>query len=271
MSKTIKCPYCNDRYPREILIKHIDRKHVELLPNGFTGIRMVYHIANKLPLEYHGSCRVCKKPTNWNGYKYDVLCNNLKCKEALRNLYKTNMLRVRGTYNILNDTEQQKRMLANRHISGTYKFNDGGMISYTGSYELKFLEFIDNFLNIPSKDIISPGPTIEYIYQGKKHFYLPDFFYIPFNLIVEIKDGGEHPNGKVTGVMKPIRERTIEKERVITDKGEYNYLRLSDNQFEQLIDIFMDIKDKLLRGVDERSIRINESVEEQVLKEYFTE
>ena len=258
MGRRYKCPYCDRRDERSNLIKHVEKAHNDMLPAGITAAQVIYDSINKT--NGHGSCRVCKGPTEWNGFKYNVLCNNPKCKIALRDLYKKNMLRVRGTYNILTDPEQQKRMLAARKISGEYRHSDGGIIGYTGEYERKFLEFIDNFLQIPSADILSPGPTIEYYYQGQKHFYIADFLYLPMNLIIEIKDGGENPNGKKDGVMKSSAEKTIEKERVITDKGVYNYLRLTDNQFEQLIDIFMAIKEKLINGEDGTTIKINECV-----------
>ena len=59
----------------------------------------------------------------------------------MREEYKKNMIRVKGTYNILNDPEQQQKMLANRKISGKYRYSDGTMFTYTGSYEKKLLEF----------------------------------------------------------------------------------------------------------------------------------
>ena len=256
MARRYKCPYCEYRDERPKLIRHVERKHADMIPEDFSAAQLVYDHINGT--EGHGVCRVCKGPTRWNGFKYNVLCDNPKCKIALRELYKKNMLRVRGTYNILTDPEQQKRMLAARKISGEYHHSDGGVIGYTGEYEKKFLEFIDNYLQIPSGDILSPGPTIEYTYEGKKHFYIADFLYLPMNLIIEIKDGGDNPNGKKDGAMKSSVEKTIEKERVITDKGVYNYLRLTNNQFEQLIDVFMAIKEKLMNGEDEKTIKINE-------------
>ena len=269
-NKTYKCPYCTIfRGTREKLIKHIDKEHTEMLPEGYTAIRVVYDLVNKTTGR---KCRVCGQLTPWNGYKYDVLCGNPKCKEAVRELYKKNMLRVKGTYNILNDPQQQLLMLSHRKISGKYKHSDGGIIEYTGEYEKKFLEFIDLFLQIPSKDIISPGPTIEYEYRGKKHIYIPDFYYIPFNLIIEIKDGGNNVNMRDSPSMRASREKTIEKERIITDKGQYNYLRLTNNQFEQLIDMFMSIKERLMNGNEEMLIKIHESsLEEYYANQYFSE
>ena len=266
MAKKYKCPYCEKRLIRKDLITHIDRSHKELIPENYTAARLVYNQVNKVD---HGKCRVCGKPTAWSekSGRYDVLCGDPKCKEHMREEYKKNMLRVKGTYNILNDPEQQKKMLANRSISGQYKFQDGGVLTYTGSYEKKCLEFMDIVMQIPSKDILSPGPTLEYEYNGEKHFYITDFYYIPYNLIIEVKDGGDNLNTKDSASMKASREKTIEKEHLITDRGEYNYIRLTNNNFAQLIEVFMIIKEKLLEGDDSKTYRINES--QVVLEDYF--
>lgn len=268
MAKKYKCSYCEKRLIRKDLITHIDKSHKELIPENYTAARLVYNQVNKVD---HGKCRVCGKPTAWSekSGRYDVLCGDPKCKEHMREEYKKNMLRVKGTYNILNDPEQQKKMLANRSISGQYKFQDGGVLTYTGSYEKKCLEFMDIVMQIPSKDILSPGPTLEYEYNGEKHFYITDFYYIPYNLIIEVKDGGDNLNTKDSASMKASREKTIEKERLITDRGEYNYIRLTNNNFAQLIEVFMIIKEKLLEGDDSKTYRINES--QVVLEDYFME
>lgn len=261
MGKTIKCPYCDSRFQRADLIKHLDSKHEELLPEGMPSAQVVYDLVNGT--KGHGKCRVCKGPTDWNmsAGRYDILCHNPRCKEKMREDYKRNMLRVHGTFNILTSDEQQRKMLANRSISGKYKFTDGGVVTYTGSYERKFLEFADKVMQIPSKDIMVPGPTLEYEMNGEKHFYITDFLYVPYNLIIEVKDGGKNPNNKSSVGMQSSRERTIQKEKLITEQGIYHYLRLTDNQFMQLLEIFMDIKKNLIEGVDDKVIRINEAVD----------
>ena len=268
MARRYKCPYCEKRDERKNLITHIDKRHQEMLPEGYDGARVMYDLINHT--DGHGTCRVCKKPTPWNpkAQKYDVLCSNPKCKEAMREEYKKNMLRVRGTYNILNDPKQQEKMLANRSISGKYKFRDGGIVVYTGSYEKKFLEFIDNVMEIPSKDIMMPGPTLEYTYKGEKHFYITDCLYIPFNAIIEIKDGGDNPNNKLTPGMIASREKTVQKEKLITDRGEYNYIRLTNNDFTQLIEFFMEIKEKILNEDYSKTVRIHEATKTSVKSLY---
>jgi ribosomal protein S18 acetylase RimI-like enzyme len=259
MAKKYKCPYCNDKYIRKDLVNHVDKEHEDIIPDGFESAQVVYDAVNGT--KGAGRCRVCNRPTKWNSSskRYDVLCENPMCKQKMREEYQKNMLRVHGTYNILTSDEQQKKMLANRSISGKYKFTDGGVVTYTGSYEKKFLEFADKVMQIPSKDIMAPGPTIEYEMNGEKHFYITDFLYIPYNLIIEVKDGGSNPNNKNSVGMQSSRQRTIEKEKLITDRGEYNYLRLTDNQFVQLLEIFMDIKKALIEGNEDKIVRIHES------------
>lgn len=258
MARRYKCPYCEDKYERQQLVDHIDNKHEDLIPENYTASRVVFNLINKRECGY---CRVCHKETEWDerSSKYAVLCNNPKCKEALRKQYQENMIRVRGTDNILNDPEQQKKMLANRSISGKYKFTDGGILTYTGSYEKKCLEFMDKVLEIPSKDILSPGPTLEYEMNGEKHFYITDFYLIPQNLIIEVKDGGDNLNTKDTPGMRSSRERTLAKEKLITESGEYNYVRLTNNDFAQLLDVLMEIKEAQFDKRDGKIIKINES------------
>lgn len=260
MGRRYKCPYCDKRDERNKLVTHIENKHADLMPKGYSGTRVVFEMINH---KTFGICRVCKKQTQWNekAGRFDTLCGNPKCKEKMREEYKKNMLRVRGTYNILNDPEQQKKMLANRKISGQYKFQDGGVLTYTGSYEQKFLEFMDLFMNIPSKDIMAPGPTLEYTYNGEKHFYITDFLYVNFNLIIEVKDGGSNPNTKNSPGMIASREKTLEKEKLITEQGIYNYVRLTDNNFVQLVEVFMELKERAINGDTSLLVRVNENSE----------
>ena len=51
-------------------------------------------------------------------------------------------------------------------------------------------------MNIDPDDLMSPGPILYYPYQGSEHPYIPDFYYQPYNLLIEVKDGGNNPNKK---------------------------------------------------------------------------
>ena len=255
-SKRYKCPYCEYRNFRSNLIDHVEEDHEDMIPKDYTPARIVYNAINK---KINGSCMICHKETKWDEDKqrYNTLCENPKCKKAYVEIVRSRMVKKYGTHNLLTDPNFQKKMLENRSISGKYKFEDGGSVGYVGSYEKKFLEFMDKFLHIKSYDIISPGPNIPYMYKGKEHVWITDYIYEPYNLVFDIKDGGDNPN---TRDMKEYREKQIAKEKAIAEYGDYNYIRLTDNNFEQLISIFMELKEK----VDEKPlIRINESYVEE--------
>lgn len=242
--KTYKCPYCDKRMDRESLILHINHKHEEMIPEGYTARRVVFNMINN---KTEGHCIICHKPTKWNEQAghYDRYCGDPKCIAAARKQYLDNIHKVDIDYEFARDPEHQKKMLAGRKISGEYKFKDGGVRTYTGSYEKNLLEMADKILNIPSQYIYTPGPTLQYTYNGETHNWITDQYWEPWNLIIEVKDGGTKPN---TREMPEYRTKQLCKEVMITDKGEYNYLRLTNNQFPQLIEILMEIKKENMFG-----------------------
>lgn len=258
--RKVKCPYCNYRNTKEKVISHIENKHEDLIPENYTAARVLFDSIHHVT---HGTCIVCKQPTDWNENtnKYKRLCNNPKCREKLREIYKKNMLKVYGKTTLLNDANQQKKMLANRGISGTYTFQNGKLKEYTGSYEKKMLEFLDKVMGFDPDDIIMPGPTIDYIYKGEHHQWITDALIVPYNLVIEVKDGGDNPNKRV---MTTYREKQIAKEEMITNMGTYNYIRLTNNQFEQLIQILYELKMQMINDNDENKkaiIRVNENAD----------
>lgn len=242
--KKYKCPYCEERLDRSKLANHIEKKHSELIPEGFTASRVAFNTMNKKTV---GHCIMCGNETEWNEDKcrYERLCNSKKCHKKYLELVEKRLQASRGQTKkeMMSDPEFQNKMLNNRRISGTYKFSDGGKINYVGKYERNFLEFMDKFLHVQSSDIQSPGPTIEYWYDNKKHFWITDFYYIPYNLVLDIKDGGDNPNKRD---MPVYRAKQTAKEKAIETGRQYNYIRLTDNQFNQLIDIMLDLKDSMI-------------------------
>lgn len=260
MAKRYKCPYCEYRGERDKLIRHIEDDHEDLIPEGQTPTQVVFNSINK---KTHGTCVVCKKPTKWNekAGRYDRLCEDPRCREALRKEFKENAMNKHGTYNFTADPKFQEKMLKGRKISSTYKFTDGGTVDYVGSYEKKFLEFVDKVMDIDSKDIIAPGPTIEYEYNDEIHHWITDFYYVPGNLVLDIKDGGKNPN---TRPMKEYREKQLAKEAAIKSLRKYNYLRLTDNDFSQFLEVLADLKSIALDMTPKKLInQINENTLEE--------
>ena len=257
--KKYKCPYCDKRLERNRLVTHVEKKHEDMIPQNYTPARVVFNTINKKEC---GRCIVCGKETDWdeNKCRYNRLCNNPACKAKYKSMVEN---RIKGKYgktsrDMLLDPNHQEKMLANRRISGSYKFSDGGVRTYTGSYEKKTLEFFDKVFNCKSEDIVTPGPVIEYTFNGQKHLWITDIFYIPYNLVIECKDGGSNPNNRP---MEEYRAKQIAKEKAIVNEGKYNYLRLTNNNFEQLMLIMAELKMQLIEdNVDQRIIRINESM-----------
>lgn len=253
-TKRFKCPFCEKRLEREPLVRHIQNKHQELIPEGYSAARIVFNTINK---KSKGTCVICKNETQWNEktWRYNKYCSE-KCKKEMRKRALENMHKVYGRYTFMHDPEHQEKMLANRRISGTYKYSDGTMFTYTGTYEKRAIEFMDKILHIPSDDIMMPGPTIQYVDQnGVTRNWITDIYYIPYNLIIEVKDGGDHPN---TRSMPEYRAKQKAKEFNIITLDKYNYIRLTDNNFAQLLAIFMELRFKLEDHDNTKTFNINE-------------
>ena len=182
-----------------------------------------------------------------------------ECKKAYLARTKANYRKKYGTDSPTSNPELnskiQRKALANRKISGVYKFLDGGEIGYVGDYEKKFLEFMDKIMKINSEDLQEPGPDIIYQYKGENHLYIPDYYYIPYNLIIEIKRGGEkNPD------IYEYKEKTVAKEEAVRRLNKYNYLRLTNNDFSQVMSIFGLLKYNFDEKSDEKIMRIYESI-----------
>ena len=258
-TRRFKCLWCDKRYTRADLPTHVEETHEDLIPEGYTALRVVFNYLNKYPMDYNGKCTECGGPTRWdeNKGRYDRQCQKPACKESYLKKFEDNMRRTKGVARISQTAEGQEKMLANRKISGKYKFQNGVEKTYTGKYELHTLEFMDKVMNLNPDDILCPGPVLEYMFEGKKHLYITDFYYQPYNLIIEVKDGGKNPNKRD---MPEYRAKQIAKEEFIIKHTDYNYLRLTDNDLSQLLSVFMDLKMQLVDKTNDRVIHVNEAM-----------
>jgi len=204
--KIYRCNFCKYNIPipsnRKQVIdakhkmgKHYDTKHRLLLPEGMNGYRYFYYL---LTGKDKGSCIECHNETDFNEktMKYSRFCNNPMCKQKYKEERDKRMIDKYGKVYLLDDPEMQKKMLANRKISGEYIWSDNkSKFTYSSSYELDFLKYLDYKLYWPSSDLFSPSPhTYIYHYKGDIHFYIPDFYIPSLGLEVEIKDDGSALN-----------------------------------------------------------------------------
>ena len=176
--KTIyKCAFCNKRATKADLITHVEKEHKDMIPKDYTAARVVFNFTNK---KDHQLCVCgCGKETKWREdlWRYDRYATDA-CKEKYCKESKARMVKKYGKEHLLDDPEVQNKLLANRKISGTYRFSTSGAIEYVGTYEKNFLEFCDKVMRFHARDIEQPGPTVEYEFNGQKHLWITDY-YIP--------------------------------------------------------------------------------------------
>ena len=255
-----RCPEC--RKPFRTLgswANHMNNAHPEVRPKEYTDQRFFYYI---LTGKTHGNCIVCKKETEWNEEtgKYNRFCSNPKCKEDYRNMFKERMISKYGKITMMDDPEFARKALANRKISGSYKFSDGGELSYVGSYEKDFLMMMDKLLNFKSTDIMAPSPhTYYYEYEGEKHYYIPDFFIPNLNLEIEIKQN-ESTHPKILAVDK-VKEQ--KKDEVMLANKSITYIKLIDKKYEPFMKYLLSLKEQ----IPEKDINQPESIKQKFTQE----
>lgn len=226
--KKIQCLMCDDRFTSlDGLYEHMEEEHDEDIPQDMSIPQYHYFLKTG---KTHGNCIVCKNKTDWNEAtnKYKRFCNNPKCTAKYREDFKKRMINKYGKTTLLNDPEQQRKMLAHRHISGEYIWSDGTKKTYTGSYELDFLKFLDVFMNFDSDDVFSPSPhTYYYEYNGEKKFYIPDIWIASLNLEIEIKESDNtHPH------MQVDREKEQLKDSLMASFKNIDYIKIIDKKYD---------------------------------------
>lgn len=258
--KKYNCIYCNARDTKDKLVNHISSKHLSEIPEGMTPLQVTFHIVNKHPLNWKKPCRVCKEPCDWDEKKgrYNLLCDKKECHEAWAKKMDKDMGDKKGSNRPTATKEGLQKMLAARKIAGKYKWSDGKEFTYVGSYEKATLEFMDKVLEIKSEDIMVPGPILQYEFEGKLHYYITDIYYIPYNLIIEVKDGGNNPN--TNPEMYENRKKKLAKEKYVIEETNYNYIRLTNKDFSQLMAVFADLKMSLKEYDGKRVIHVNENM-----------
>jgi hypothetical protein len=241
--KKVTCPLCGKHYiSKQAIYAHIEKEHAKEIPAGRTADQYYYDITHDGKVS---TCTECHRPTPWNPrtHKYARLCGRPACAEKVRAVFHERMMRVYNTDNLATDPEHQRKMLQGRNIHGVYKWSSGGETEYIGTYEEDFLHFCDSVLNLHAEDINGPSPhDYQYEYNGKKHFYIPDFFLPDYGIEVEIKDGGDNPNlhHKIVEVDK-IKE--VQKDKAMIKQHSYHYIKITNKNYAKFMTMFLKARD----------------------------
>lgn len=253
MSKRrLNCKFCDSYfYEPSDYVAHIEKYHDEMIPEEYTAWQFVYFLRTG---KANGKCVMCGKETKWNEvtHKYNRFCGCPKCKEKYIKMFRERMIGKYGKVNLLDDPEQQKLMLSHRSISGVYQWSMYPQYknTYTGSYERSFLEYLDYTLQFNPEDVISPSPhTYYYMYESRKHFYIPDFFIPSLNLEIEIKDGGSNPNmhHKIQEVDK-VKEK-LKDEVMLSNRSTFNYIKIVNKENDKLYEFLEKAKENFFNGI----------------------
>lgn len=240
--KVFKCPIC-DRHliGKSALYTHIYKAHSDALPEGMSAAQYCFNIRNH---KNYGICVQCRtNKTKWNeeAERYERFCSD-ECKNKYILEAKRRMVAKYGKEYLLDDPNMQQKMMDGRSISGIYKFPDNTETHYMGSYEKDFLQTSDIMYGYTGKDIIKCPYVFSYEYNNKKHLYIPDYYMFNFNLIIEIKDGGDNPNNhpKIQAVDK-VMEKS--KDQAMLKQTDYNFIKIVNKDYRQFITILKMIVD----------------------------
>ena len=236
MARDFRDPFTGRRYLSERAAEEAtaSRNEAQLAVLGVTARQAMFNARNRLPLGTRaGRSVLTGRPTAWNerAGRYERFGDDAE-RARYRQTFLERMRRVHGRDHLLDDPDQQRRMLAGRSISGTYRFaSDGAERTYTGQEELGLLRFLDEALGWPGADIQAPAPqAIRYLGpDGKEHWYIPDAWIESLNLVIEVK-GEQHG-----GWRKRDAEIERTKDEVLGTSG-YGYVKVEDGDFEPLLD-----------------------------------
>lgn len=238
------CPYCSKYFSKkQAAIDHINKYHGNYLERDGMDAAQALYFSTHGTLK--GKCMCgCGQDTEWNyktGKPYKV-SNNPQCRERLRRQAVTNHKKIYGTETLLNNMEHQREMQKNRPTAGKYKFSDGGEVGYLSSLEQNFLQFCDKVMEFTSNMVQESPETFTYKdpNDGKEHQYIPDYYLPDYNLLVEIKDGGENPNTN-PAFIKETKYKVALKDEVMRKQNRYNYIKIVDKKYGPFMEILYKI------------------------------
>lgn len=255
------CKYCN-RYlsTRKVGIEHIEKMHADKLEEEGLTVTQALWLGDHDTLTGRCTCcPTCKEITGWcdkTGKPYRI-STNPACRARVAAQAERNLAGVgKDKHTMMSDMEHQREMLRNRKTSGKYKFQDGQTVDYSSQLELNWLMFCDKVLDLKSYMIQEPPESFTY-HDPKTNTdrqYSPDYYLPDYNLLVEIKDGGDKPNGN-PAYLEETRYKVYLKDEVMKAQKKYNFIRISGKNYGAFMEALFTIVSKDLNQIPTNSQR----------------
>ena len=160
MAKQFICPLDRKRFgSKASLYSHIESTYPNLLSESMSPARLYFNLKYQ---KTQGKCVMTGKPTAWNETteRYERFADEA-ARQAYREMFKNRMLSKYGKTHILDDDEQQRKMLDSRSITKDYQWSDGSVTKATGKNEEDFLKMLDSAYGFKASYLTKP-PTIYY-------------------------------------------------------------------------------------------------------------
>lgn len=242
-SRKLKCPFCTKTFKIDnTLYSHIELDHKDKLSDDISAKHYVYDL--KHPGDH--LCQICKvNKCVWKEKtgRYSTICDDPVCREEARRRFLKNYKNKHGKDYSIDDPEVQREMLKRRKNSGEYKFSDGGKVSFASSYEEDFLKFCDLTMEFSSDFIQECHINFLYEYEGKTHYYLPDYYIKEYDLIIEIKADNELSHPKLLAIDKETEKL---KDEAIKKDGTHNFIKICDKNYDDFIKLIDILKNNYL-------------------------
>lgn len=248
--RPVRCKLCGRKYvTKQALVEHIGKEHQANIPKDWSPARYECYLRTGKTTGY---CIYCKKEVGFNEKtgKYNRMCGSAECKKKARDLAQKNYIGLHGKPYSIDDPEIQRKMVYSKKHSGTYTFVDDVTgkkytAMYDSSYGKDFYQMLDLFLGWDGSDVSGPSPhTYYYMYEGKRHFYVPDAYIHSLNLEVELKDGGDDPNTHPK-IMAIDKVKEAKKDEVMLSlKDQVNYIKICNKDYTEFFALLAYLKDK---------------------------
>lgn len=240
----MNCPYCKKYFSHKTdTLDHINKCHGNRLETDNMDAAQALYFSTHGCLTSKCMCG-CGRDTDWNyktGKPYKV-SSDPSCKRRLREQAVKNHVRVYGKETLLDDMEHQKEMERRRHTAGEYQFSDGGKVGYLSRPEMALLKFLDTIMEFTSNMVLESPEYFTY-YDPKAdrtRKYIPDYYLPDYNLLIEVKDGGSHPNTNPAFIQE-TKYKVALKDEVMKKQTKYNFIKIVDNNFGPLVELLYRI------------------------------